>query len=316
MKKSLFFVALIGIVMTTLCGCGSKTVKGADGKEYDSYQSACRNQDFVAAYDWIEKNNGSEEDKDYVFNAEMLYLTSLGTEEASNRIIYLLAEYQVPGTPIVESSHYSSYQGDLYQGANQYVEGIARFNKRCDNVIDMAIAQGNEILAKKIINLYKGDINVSDNYKEREYLSIGTPTFFYKSRDNAVRKINKAFGSSDYLDEGEFIPVQINISGPLNGYFKVLEKKYKRIQIESSRDTDCIYVEFERIKKGFPVKNNYDLHLQIEYLDEKDHVVEKNNSEWLPKEIINSSVGDAISLKFYISRKTTANKFRILSQKL
>ena len=104
MKKNLFLVAIFGLVISTLCSCGSKSVKGADGKEYSSYQEACRHQDFVAAYDWIEKNNGSDDDKDYVFNAEMLYLTSLGTEEASNRIVYLLAEYQIPGEVVNDAS--------------------------------------------------------------------------------------------------------------------------------------------------------------------------------------------------------------------
>lgn len=103
MTKNRVFVALIGLVVITFSSCGPKSVKGADGKEYDSYQSACRNQDFFAAYDWIEKNNGTEEDKDYVFNAEMLYLTSLGTEEASNRIVYLLAEYQISATPLLQT---------------------------------------------------------------------------------------------------------------------------------------------------------------------------------------------------------------------
>jgi hypothetical protein len=134
-------------------------VKGADGTEYSSYQEACRHQDFVAAYDWIEKNNGSDDDKDYVFNAEMLYLTSLGTEEASNRIVYLLAEYQIPGNAINNMGD-GVYANARYEGAITYVNGIKRFNKRCDNVLDMAITQKDSDLCKKIINLYKADINV------------------------------------------------------------------------------------------------------------------------------------------------------------
>lgn len=196
MKKIIFW-ALIGFVMITLSGCGSKTVKGADGKEYDSYQSACRNQDFVAAYDWIEKNNGSEEDKDYVFNAEMLYLTSLGTEEASNRIIYLMAEYQIPGTPIRDGAGNSGYDGELYEEANKYVEGVSRFNKRCDNVVDMAIAQGNIDLAKKIINLYKADINVKYNSKDYKDIDFGNPTFNYISKETAQAKLDEAFGEKE-----------------------------------------------------------------------------------------------------------------------
>lgn len=132
MKKRIVMLAIIGFVMTTLIGCSNQSsrsiVIGADGKEYDSYQSACRNQDFVAAYEWIEKNNGSEEDKDYVFNAEMLYLTSLGTEEASNRIVYLLAEYQIPGNVINNSTaRYVGADGKLYEGAKVYINGVKTF---------------------------------------------------------------------------------------------------------------------------------------------------------------------------------------------
>lgn len=192
MKKYLIFVALIGLVMTTLCGCGPKSVKGADGKEYDSYQSACRNQDFVAAYDWIEKNNGSEEDKDYVFNAEMLYLTSLGTEEASNRIVYLLAEYQIPGLPVLTKKEKTRYYEDDYIGAKQYVEGIARFNKRCDNVLNMAIAQGNMALSKQIIHLYKQDINYDIYYYNGGFIEV--TGFSWESKETAQSKYDEAFG--------------------------------------------------------------------------------------------------------------------------
>ena len=194
MKSKLMLFAIIGSGLITISSCGPKSVKGADGKEYDSYQSACRNQDFVAAYDWIEKNNGSEEDKDYVFNAEMLYLTSLGTEEASNRIIYLLAEYQIPGTPIRDGAGSYVYDGELYEEANKYVEGVSRFNKRCDNVVDMAIAQGNIDLAKKIINLYKADINVNYNSKSSRDIDFGDPTFNYISKKTAQAKLDEAFG--------------------------------------------------------------------------------------------------------------------------
>lgn len=191
--KNYLMIALMGFAMTTLCGCGNKSVTGADGREYDSYQSACRNQDFVAAYDWIEKNNGSEEDKDYVFNAEMLYLTSLGTEEASNRIVYLLAEYQIPGTPVTESTDTGSGARDsVYDELKKYIVGVTRFNKRCDNVLDMAITQGNEQLCKKIISLYKQDI---EWYDDGNYLSVRGVNS--KSRDNAKAKVEAAFGSEE-----------------------------------------------------------------------------------------------------------------------
>ena len=191
--KNCLFVALMGLVMSTLCGCGNKSVTGADGREYDSYQSACRNQDFVAAYDWIEKNNGSEEDKDYVFNAEMLYLTSLGTEEASNRIVYLLAEYQIPGTPVTEASDTSGWHyGAVYEEEKKYILGIMRFNKRCDNVLDIAISQRNEPLCKKIISLYKSDIKWKDRGDDFWLYGLS-----WQSKENAKAKVEAAFSNEE-----------------------------------------------------------------------------------------------------------------------
>ena len=188
MKKILVLLAMIGISIATLCSCGSKSVKGADGTEYSSYQEACRHQDFVAAYDWIEKNNGSDDDKDYVFNAEMLYLTSLGTEEASNRIVYLLAEYQIPGTPVKWGVEY--HNGKQREDAEKYVAGLAKFNQRCDNVIDMAIAQGNESLARKIVGFYKEEFRFEEAPSE-EYVFVFQPN--WHSKEAAIEKISEAF---------------------------------------------------------------------------------------------------------------------------
>lgn len=204
MKKRRFMLAKIGFVMTILLGCGgcgnngNKSVIGVDGKEYDSYQSACRNQDFVAAYDWIEKNNGSEEDKDYVFNAEMLYLTSLGTEEASNRIVFLLAEYRIPGkVPQIEQGY--QVKREDYKPYVDYIEGNVRFNTRCNNVLDLAISQGDEKLAKKITKLYKQDILYHMNGNGYYYVNA----FTWDSRDKAQAKLEEAFGKEEVKETDE-----------------------------------------------------------------------------------------------------------------
>ena len=211
MKKYLVLIAFLGLGLTTFTGCGNnsnKSVIGADGKEYDSYQSACRHQDFVAAYDWIEKNNGSDDDKDYVFNAEMLYLTSLGTEEASNRIVYLLAEYQIPGV-VVNNSTPNVYDnvkygdGNLYNGLKTYIDGIKRFNKRCDNVLDIAITQNNKKLCQKIISLYKADINVGKDDPDRGDLFFSRPILDYTSKEAAQAKLTEAFGKEEAEEPDE-----------------------------------------------------------------------------------------------------------------
>lgn len=112
MKKNLVLVAIIGLVISTLCGCGIKVkgadgikVKGADGTEYESYQECCAANDYDAAHLFLTKmkNNISkiyesederayEEAKEYVFKKEALFLMSQGDDAAKKRIIYLLKE--------------------------------------------------------------------------------------------------------------------------------------------------------------------------------------------------------------------------------
>ena len=220
--KNLILLALIGFGVATICSCGSKSVKGADGTEYSSYQEACRHQDFVAAYDWIEKNNGSDDDKDYVFNAEMLYLTSLGTEDASNRIVYLLAEYQIPGIPVTESTSHESQWNDVYRDMKKYILGVMRFNKRCDNIIDMAISQGNEQLCRKIIPQYKKDIEWYDSGSWLEFNGLSNV-----SKETAQAKNDEAFGKQKNLEEDETEGVEETPAQPTSKK-KVNSKRRKR----------------------------------------------------------------------------------------
>lgn len=207
--KKYMLLTLWGMFMVTLCSCGNKTVKGVDGKEYSSIQEACRHQDFVAAYDWIDKYDGSEEDKDYVFNAEMLYLTSLGTEEASNRIVFLLAEFQIPGLPVQENKERYTKGKGTYENAKKYVEGVKRFNQRCDNVLDMAIVQNNKFLAYKIIPFYKQDVEYYESYEagpaRQEDLGpyIDDIVFSWKSKESAQAKVKEAFGDEEQVEDNQ-----------------------------------------------------------------------------------------------------------------
>lgn len=197
MKKGIrFFVCCIAVFAVT--SCGNKTVKGADGTEYVSYQDACRNNDFVAAYRIIELNDGKEEDKDYVFNAEMLYLVSLNTKEASNRVLYLLAEYNIPGVPPVIGSEIDvTLRPSEYENFRDYIDGIARFNHRCNAVLDLAISQGNEKLAKDVIKLYKKSYETEKVEKLIGY-NIKILDYSDVDKENAIIKLEEA------INEGAF----------------------------------------------------------------------------------------------------------------
>ena len=193
MKKNTFFLALSAIVCVLMSSCelissnsGEESkfkVEGIDGKTYDSYQSACRNQDFEAAHRFLDlmkteyedfkrdeyKDDQTNEEKynamvqsyleaeNYVFNAEILYLVSLNTEESTNRLFFLLSEYQLSGLPPATSGIYTH---DDYDKVKEYIASIARYNNHCNNALDLAISQGNQSLAKRIIHLFKQNVDI------------------------------------------------------------------------------------------------------------------------------------------------------------
>ena len=238
MKKYLVLVAIIGLGVATLCSCGSKstsseeeiTVTGSDGKVYTNYRVACRNGDFDAAYSILEKkreefekfeeenemvivdeyrnSDHSNEEKynamvknyedgmNYVFNAEMLYLTSQNTEETSNRILYLLAESEIPGTPTTAGGKYSRNRD--YEHAKKYIEGIARFNNRCNSVLDMAIAQKNEKLANGVVKLMKQNVDVEKDENYFGILSVSSKGVNNTDIDLAKKKLNDAIKSGAF----------------------------------------------------------------------------------------------------------------------
>ena len=212
------------------------TTANSDKKVYTTYQEACRNEDYDAAHSILEKKRDefekfkeenelvikivkkgifsddisydhSNEEKyntmvknyedgmNYVFNAEMLYLTSQNTEESSNRILYLLAESKIPGTPTTAGRE---YRGRDYENAKKYIEGIARFNNRCNSVLDMAIAQKNEKLANGVVKLMKQNVDV-----EREWTGLGELKVSSKGVNNtdidiAKKKLEDAIKSGAF----------------------------------------------------------------------------------------------------------------------
>lgn len=188
--KLLTLVVCAMLVMTA-CGGGKKNaeVTGADGTVYSSYQDACRNADFNAAYKIIELTDGTEEDKDYVFNAEMLYLVSQNTEETSNRVLYLLAEYQIPGTPV---SPGAEYLDEDYRSVKKYMEGISRYNNRCNSVLSLAISQRNETLARKVIELFKQNVDVRIEHTGIENIEISEKGYNNTDKDAAKKTTRRS----------------------------------------------------------------------------------------------------------------------------
>ena len=205
MKKVICFVVCC-IAVLAITSCGEKKVVGADGKEYYSVEDACRNHDFEAAYQFVEKYEQDSfwddqkvdrsRHKDYIFNQEMLYLVSLNTPEATNRVIYLLVENNIEGTPVGENQTYSMpIERDP---AKEYIASIIKYNERCNSVLDLAISLGNEELAKKMIDLYKKDVEILSDKGGLFSEELKTGKYVDTSKQAAKEKLEKA------IKEGKF----------------------------------------------------------------------------------------------------------------
>ena len=190
MKKNLVFMALLGLVMTTLCSCGGKigsnAIIGENGKEYESYREACRDGDFDAAHKFLDRmkedvedwasNEKFQEAEDYVFNYEVNALISQNSEEANTRIIYLLNEIPIEGTkePV-----------GTITVSSEYGESCSRYNIKLNKILELAISVGNQDIAKKLLPLYKEDQIMPH---------VTVEAYTYDSRDAAQAKYDEAFG--------------------------------------------------------------------------------------------------------------------------
>ena len=123
MKKIYLFLILC-VMCIALASCGNKE------KDYQKqYMEACANNDFAKAnaiVDMMEVDCKSEDlEKDirthrnYVIEKEVLYLVAQGTEESANRLLFLFKENDSFGW---------------------------------DRLLELAISQGNEYLATKIVD--------------------------------------------------------------------------------------------------------------------------------------------------------------------
>ena len=153
MKKVICF-AVFCIAALAVTSCGEKPVKGTNGMEYETYQQAVRNQDFEAAYiflDRIENDEGKDNEKyitarDFIVGHELTYLASVNSEESTKRIIYLLTEMRpeskkIPignfGVGTVDNCQYN----ELKKQIDTYSLDVSNFNKQCHRILNLAITE-------------------------------------------------------------------------------------------------------------------------------------------------------------------------------
>jgi len=197
--KRIKFLSFCCIAVFLLTACGSSSSKneeekisvtGADGKEYTSYQEACRAEDFEAARDamsiyhekYLEELSGNgmvnKEDRkkaegkyyeafDYIYKAEIQYLLSeLRGDECKDKIAFLLEEIPIEGEKFPQGlCDYSvacrGSWGDEGLPLDAYVIWTQHFNRLCDNILSLAINRKNQDVAKMILLKYVDNVEVT-----------------------------------------------------------------------------------------------------------------------------------------------------------
>lgn len=223
--KRIYFLAVCCLTICMLMACDSKktnsseeegiTVKGADGKEYTSYQAACRAQDFEAAheildilYDKYLEGYGVASDYEdislekvrakyqaacgYIFKQEMMYCLSDGSEQASDKVLYLLSEIPVEGVPHPEGSYYFHDVDPGFSDGKEhytYYSWVRNYNGYCTQILDLALSQNNAYLAKKVIGMYKQNIvHEEDSKKDSHYIV----KYLWTDKESAIAKCKAA----------------------------------------------------------------------------------------------------------------------------
>ena len=179
MKKNSVLLALIGFAMFTLCGCGGKY-----GTKYETYQDACRENDFEAAHIFLDRlhveygdavknntdfsyglfsddgNNITNAARDYclaaefVYSAELRYLASLDEDMAWTRAVALVKEMPVVGRKLPEGTkHLMTKNGDCYF-IDSYQYYVDLRNHQCNLLLELAIDNKNQEIAEKVLKCY------------------------------------------------------------------------------------------------------------------------------------------------------------------
>ena len=207
------------------------SVTGADGTIYHSYQTACSNGDYDAARDYIGKmklqlasmdNVGYtaqeqrmayaefvNEAEFYVVNEEIQYLASLNEEQANNRIILILNQQSIEGFEAVEKTcldkhiFLSMLDGhNASKQTNDFIKYIARcgkYNSQCSSILSIAIACGNESLAKKILHSFRPDPEIqSEKCKGNNDWYDIYAHYTNASKEAAQKKYNEAVKSGAF----------------------------------------------------------------------------------------------------------------------
>jgi len=186
------------IVIAIICGLVDRCTSSCQSNNLKpiKYIEAVDNADFEKAHDILNQHYAKYLDayrsnprkmsystKSYwqaahhIYKAEMQYLLPLNDPEANNRLIYTLQSMNEIGRKPTSDK---SYGYDEYPEVDAYAN-----NRLCDDMLDIAITYNNRNMAKRLLALYKDDVE-----KLNDKLHIYTVST--TSREKARERYNEA----------------------------------------------------------------------------------------------------------------------------
>lgn len=136
--RKIYQILMLCVMCIALASCNKEK------KFQQQYMEACENNDFAKASSIVDRmevecdrkelETRIDEHRSYVRKKEILFLIAQGTEESANRLMFLLND--------ISGSDFSSldYKCDM----------------TIEKIVELAISQGNEFLAKKIVETGAG----------------------------------------------------------------------------------------------------------------------------------------------------------------
>ena len=194
MKKMKLIIALvfIGALSLIITSCGEKYAnykEAVKDNEYANYKEAVKDNDFEAAHMFLDENYKEFEDvwnkyydeldytnnyrskiekaaikysqaASYILCAEARYLISNYGEEATERIEFLFNEIVVLGEKVVGTGYHPGGVKDRQEACVKldcYKQTVKYNNELCNVVLNLAINNHNEELAKLALSYYMQD---------------------------------------------------------------------------------------------------------------------------------------------------------------
>lgn len=201
-----------------ICGCIDSCVSCASGEDEkpSTYVEAVAANDFKTAHEMLDRlhnyaikgnaNNKSDSNDDlerffaaadHIYKAEMIYLIEMKDIEANKRLINTLAQMNLIGNrPTSEDVYVGTY--GMARREENYSIFVTRFNRLCDEILQISILNKNKEMAEMIMQLYKEDcefLGYSKVEEKRDDDVLYKFKFSTKSKDEAQKKLNDAINN-------------------------------------------------------------------------------------------------------------------------